>query len=189
MSNETADRIGAVARELLLAEGTPAVSMRRVAAAVGVTPMAIYRHYPSREAMLAAVADTAFAELAATWRRPGGGAHAELHGALDVLLDLAVDQPHLYRFLFTERRADARTFPDDMRAGRSPTLNLLAGIVRDGIREGALRDDDAWDVAFTIAAHIQGLILLVQGGRVGPVDTLRAYCHASLERLIHGLAP
>jgi hypothetical protein len=51
-----------------------------------------------------------------------------------------------------------------------------------------LRDEDVWDVAFTIAAHIHGLILLYQGGRTGgPVARFRAHCHASLERILHGL--
>ena len=39
--------------------------MRRVAKAVGITPMAIYRHYPDRAALLNALADEGFEELAA----------------------------------------------------------------------------------------------------------------------------
>jgi AcrR family transcriptional regulator len=188
---DTAVRIAHAARALLSAEGAAAVSMRRIAAAVGVTPMALYRHYPNRDALLAAVADRSFAELLERWRaRPpsGGGAVAELHASFDALLDLAVDDPHLYRFLFTEQRAQARTYPDDFRGGQSPTLTAVAGIISAGIDEGLLRDDDVWDVAFTVAAHMQGLILLQQGGRTDPsVERFRAVCHASLGRILDGL--
>jgi DNA-binding transcriptional regulator YbjK len=52
IARTTASRIAAAARRLLDKEGTEAVTMRRVAAAVGVTPMAIYRHYPDRASLL-----------------------------------------------------------------------------------------------------------------------------------------
>ncbi|WP_214407997.1 TetR/AcrR family transcriptional regulator [Pseudonocardia lacus] len=187
----TAQRIADTARALLAAEGAAAVSMRRIAATIGVTPMALYRHYPNRDALLAAVADQAFTDLARRWKeRPatGGDAVAQLHAAFDALLDVAIDEPHLYRFLFTDTRARARTYPDDFRDGASPTLAVVADIVRTGIDARLLREDDVWDVAFTIAAHMQGLILLFQGGRTDPsADRFRAMCHGSLGRILDGL--
>ena len=44
-ANSTAARISVAGRRLLDKEGAEAVSMRRVARAVGITAMAIYRHY------------------------------------------------------------------------------------------------------------------------------------------------
>ena len=70
----TARRIAAVAREILTAEGAPAVSMRRVAQAIGVTPMTIYRHYANREALLDQVAEDCFAAMAQTWTTAAGEA-------------------------------------------------------------------------------------------------------------------
>ena len=51
MSRTTADAIRAAALRILETEGPEAVSLRRVATAVGITPMAIYHHFASREAM------------------------------------------------------------------------------------------------------------------------------------------
>lgn len=48
----TADRILKATYELFDREGADAVTMRRVAKAVGVTPMAIYRHFSNREELL-----------------------------------------------------------------------------------------------------------------------------------------
>jgi AcrR family transcriptional regulator len=64
MASGTADRIAAEASAILRAEGADAVSMRRVASAVGITPMAIYRHFPNREALLRAVAARGWAMFA-----------------------------------------------------------------------------------------------------------------------------
>ena len=41
------------------------MTMRRVATAVGITPMALYRHYPNRDGLLNALADVGFVELSA----------------------------------------------------------------------------------------------------------------------------
>ena len=44
----TVERIAAAAARLLDEEGAEAVTMRRVADGVGITAMAIYRHFPDR---------------------------------------------------------------------------------------------------------------------------------------------
>jgi AcrR family transcriptional regulator len=57
------DRIAAAALALGDREGQQAMSMRRIAADLGCDPMAIYRHFPNREALLDAVADLALADV------------------------------------------------------------------------------------------------------------------------------
>lgn len=44
-------------------EGPAAMSMRRIAAELGCDPMALYRHFPDRAALLDAVADRALADV------------------------------------------------------------------------------------------------------------------------------
>ena len=56
----TSERIAKAARLLLDKEGVEGVTMRRVAKAVGITPMALYRHYPDRAGLLNALADEGF---------------------------------------------------------------------------------------------------------------------------------
>ena len=63
VSEPTATRIASAARSLLDAEGVDAVTMRRVAAGVDITAMALYRHYADRDALLNALADDGFTEL------------------------------------------------------------------------------------------------------------------------------
>ena len=54
---QTAEKIAAAASLILDEEGHGAVTIRRVAGAVGITPMAVYRHYPDRQGLLNALAD------------------------------------------------------------------------------------------------------------------------------------
>ena len=65
MGRSTCERIAFAARRFLEHGGSEAVTMRRVAQAVGVTPMALYRHFPDRATLLNALANEGFQELAA----------------------------------------------------------------------------------------------------------------------------
>lgn len=186
----TRDRIVAAARQILLEEGAAAVSTRRVAGVVGTTPMALYRHFANRDALLKTVADETFAEIARRWTEKPRQDDVNLRARelIDDHLDFALGQPHLYDFLFTEVRHEARSFSDDFRAGRSPTLNLVAENVSDGMRQGLLREDDVWETTLTIAALLHGLVALHRGGRIGLSDNeFRALCHGAVERILNGL--
>src|SRR3954454_15152697 len=94
----TAASILAAARELLDREGLAAVAMRPVAERVGITPMAIYRHYADRASLLNAVAEEGFHELAARIQRLQlrGGVDHQLMQVAEVFLNAALQFPNLY---------------------------------------------------------------------------------------------
>lgn len=185
----TADRLLTIAREIVVAEGADAVSIRRIATAAGLTPMAIYRHFANREALLQRVADDCFAEIGARWakRQRAPDLDGRVSELLDDHLDFALGQPRLYDFVFLEGRAGARRWPDDFRSGGSPSLNLVADAVRTGIDRGDLRDEDEWELALLFAAMLHGLVRLYQGGRIAlSTEDFRALCHRLVTRTLHG---
>ena len=94
--------------------------MRRVAAAVGITPMAVYRHYANRDGLLNTLADAGFVELTAKLEglRLRGGIDRQLLKILDVFLDHAFDNPRLFELMFLKKREGARQYPEDFRARR-----------------------------------------------------------------------
>ncbi|MER6003014.1 TetR/AcrR family transcriptional regulator [Nonomuraea angiospora] len=186
----TAGRIVAVARRILLEDGADAVSMRRVGDAVGITAMAIYRHYPNRDALLRAVADRSARELAESWRQrsPSGTWDERCMAALDDFLDFALGSPHLYRFLILDAWAGARRFPEDFRDGQGPPFSVVAELVEEGMRTGRLREDDPLETAMTITSSAQGLVQQYLSGRIGMAEAdFRALCHRSTVRIISGL--
>ena len=188
----TADRILRAARSLFEREGAQAVSMRRIAGAVGLTPMAIYRHFPNRGALLKRISDDSFDEIARHWlaRNQGGDALSRVIALQRIYLDYALAHPHLFDHAFSARRADARKYPDDFRAGLSPTLGVAAEAVAEAMRAGQLRKDDEWDVAMTLWAHTHGLVALYRAGRFSYDEAeFRRFYEASLQRLLDGLKP
>jgi AcrR family transcriptional regulator len=188
--SSTAEVIAEAARGIFEQEGPAGVTMRRVAEAVGVTAMAIYRHYPNREALLRRIADDGFETLVEQWssRPKSASPQSRLQGLLDGYLDYAFAQPKIFDFIFSDVRDDARRFPEDFRAGLSPTANLLAEAVADGMRQGRLRRDDVWEVALAVWAHAHGLICLYRAGRFNLTEEqFRALYRRSNRRLLRGL--
>ena len=186
----TAERISRAALAILEAEGPDAVSMRRVADAVGITPMAIYHHFPNREALLNTITNQEFATfLSYIQKRPmRGSREAQLISAMEAYIDYAFDRPRIFDYVFSEPRPGARRYPDDFRARRSPTLNPIADAVRDAMRAGMLRNDDVWEVALQLWAVTHGYVALYRAGRFNlPEKEFRALVRRALRRLIHGL--
>ena len=174
--NSTAERIARVALAMLEKQGPEAVSMRRVAERVGITPMAIYHHFPNREALLNTITDREFRKLLS---------HIESHpleGTLENRLaaviagyvDYAFLRPRIFDYVFTRVRPDARRFPKDFRARRSPTLNPIADML-------AAEMEALW-------AHVHGYVMLYRGGRIDLSEKeFRKLVDRSIGRLLHGL--
>jgi AcrR family transcriptional regulator len=190
-TNLTSQRIYRCALRILEADGPQAVSMRRVAKEVGITAMAIYHHFPSREALLNAVVDSEFERLAEFFSRSNGRQSFEssmIH-LLDGYVNYALAHPRIFDYVFAMPRPDARRFPDDFRARRSPTLNLVADIVSLWMKRSKLKRDDVWEVAMDLWAHVHGYVDLWRAGRFRLSEKeFRKLVHRSLRRLLYGLA-
>jgi len=186
----TSERIAAVALRVLEDEGPAAVSMRRIAKEVGITPMAIYHHFPNREALLDTVTNREFGKLLgyvqAHVRK--GTAATRLVEITEGYVDYAFARPRVFDYVFSSARPGARRYPRDFRARRSPTLNPLADMVTEAMRQGALRKDDVWEVALALWAHVHGYVMLFRAGRFQlSENAFRALLRRSLRRLVRGL--
>ncbi|WP_266183844.1 TetR/AcrR family transcriptional regulator [Dyella humicola] len=187
----TAEKILRAAHKLFDRDGADAVTMRRVAEAVGITPMAIYRHFATRDALLKRLSDDSFNAVAHEWetrRTRNPEVLKRLMALAEPYLDYALAHPHLFDHAFSVRRDDARRFPEDFRAGHSPTFNVLLHAVVEGMAQGVLKQDDPHDVAMALWAQQHGLIALYRAGRFSYDEVqFRAFYLQSLGRLFDGI--
>jgi len=186
----TAARILTAAREILDREGLAEVAMRPVADRVGITPMAIYRHYADRASLLNAIADQGFQQLSNQMQAAPltGSLEIRLRQLGDIFLDFALRFPNLYELMFLAPREGARRYPGDFKAGRSPTFSPSVKVLQEAMRTGELRRDDPVEIAFEISAISHGLIVLYRGGRVHlSAKKFRALYRRSFRRYLHGL--
>jgi len=186
----SSEKIAVAGHHILRKDGPEAVTMRRVAHAVGLTPMAIYRHYEDRDALLNALADQGFRELADRLhrRKANGDIERQLAEVSEIFLDHAIENPKLFELMFLKPRPGARKFPEDFTAGASPTANVVAEVVEQGMKSGHFRHDSVWEIVFEIGALSHGLIMLYLGGRLGATERqFRDLYRRSFRRYIRGI--
>jgi AcrR family transcriptional regulator len=186
----TAERIVEATLMILEEKGEFAVSMRAVANAVGITPMAIYHYFPDRKALLDFVVDREFEKfLGYIQAGPNEKTdEARLLECMDSYVDYAFDRPRIFDYVFSQSRPNARRYPDDFRARRSPTLNPVADAIEQAMESGYLKRDDVWEVALGLWAHAHGYVSLYRGGRFSLSEIeFRELVRRSMRRLIDGL--
>lgn len=169
---DTAKQILSSARAAFERSGLGGLSMRDIAKEVGITPMAIYRHYESKQALVDALVLDALGEwskrVAALppiapleWLRSIGEAH----------LEFALRKPRRYEAAFLIHSNKARRYPDDFVAGHSPAGALQLELIAELMAQGVLAADSPIEVMISIAALAQGLITLYRAGRIAGSET------------------
>jgi len=164
--------------------------MRPVAEKVGITPMAIYRHFSDRASLLNAVANEGFQNLATQLQaiHLKGNVEHRLLQVGEVFLDAALQSPNLYELMFLVPREGARVYPRDFKARRSPTFNPTVTVLENAMRSGELQPDDAVEIAFELSALSHGLLVLYLGGRVAQTEKqFRLLYQRSFRRYLNGL--
>jgi AcrR family transcriptional regulator len=181
----------AATQALLLETGDEdAVSIRAIAARVGVTPPSIYLHFADKDELIGAVCESVFADL-------GAQVEAEVAGIEDPLEALrqrgrayvayGVAHPEPYRVVFMTRHDHTREeFENAALPGMETFQSLVANVVAC-IEAGAIAPGDPFAVAIAMWAVVHGLTSLRIGSTQGMIDDdLTGYV---IDTAIRGLAP
>lgn len=158
----------AAARELLETEGPEALTMRRVAARLGLREPSLYKHSRGRDELLAAVVASGMRELAeGRWEaiRPAAGVADALVRLAAHQREFAGQHPHLYRLMFD------RPFPRELLEAQADVQAWLPVVELLGSEERV------W-AAFAFA---HGMLELERTGRLAPGDRLEAVWRVGLE--------
>jgi AcrR family transcriptional regulator len=154
------DEILVAARDLLAETGSEdAVSIRAVAARVGVSTPSIYRHFPDKQALLDAVCEQVFAALDAQLEAAasfGDSPFEALRLAGMAYVKFGVDNPEHYRIVFLVRRAPG----DDNLLVASDVFQHFATRVAACVDAGVLCGDPA-ALALTLWSCAHGITSLL----------------------------
>ena len=183
---ETKDQILATARAAFDQGGMEAVSLRDIARAVGITPMAIYRHYENKQALIDALVLDALDEWSARAQGvPRDDPRAWFEGMGDAFVDFALERPRRFEAAFLIRTNVARRYPDDFLAGRSPAGVLYLQFFERAKAQGLIGGAAPIEIMITIAALSQGLVSLYRAGRIaGGEAEFRALFKRAMGRAI-----
>lgn len=158
------EKILAAARELFLAHGYEAVSLRKIAEAIDYTAPAIYTHFADKREVLMALCRADFGELTAACRKLGAFEDPveRIRQAGRAYVRFAVEHPQQYQMMFMRRHppADIAPGPEDLARMNDPDQDsyaFLRGTVQQAIDQGRLlpelKDAEVVSQVFWSAMH------------------------------------
>ncbi|MDQ3788258.1 MAG: TetR/AcrR family transcriptional regulator, partial [Actinomycetota bacterium] len=105
--------------DLIKTEGIGAVSLRQVARTAGVSPGAPYHHFPDRAALLTALADEGFTNLATALRTTQAEAESPaeaLPAMIEAYVHFAHDNPAHFQLMFRPELTQSHKSPQGKEA-------------------------------------------------------------------------
>jgi AcrR family transcriptional regulator len=193
-SDATKLRIFHAARTLFEQKGEAGLSMRRIAAAIGLTPMAIYKHYADKDALLnALMLDGLAAWEARVTAIAAPAPRAWMEQVGEAFLEFALNEPRRYEAAFLLRASAARQYPHDFAAGRSPVIRMAHARIEQARAQGQGGSGTPADVVLSFSALLQGLVSMYRAGRFSDEGEFRvAYRKAAahcLQSYMSGSSP
>lgn len=186
------EKILGCACDLYLKHGLDGFSMRKLARRVGVTAPALYRHYESRDHVLADVVREAYRAFAGALYRAleGRTALERMARAGEAYLDFALHHPRWYQLLFiAPEQMGMESLPEDIEAMGCGIHQFWVDRVRECQDEGILRVGDPAEISITMWGHAHGMLSLYHHGhfRMDEAAFRRNY-EASARRMLAGVA-
>ncbi len=156
--------IGAANRLLENGATHESLSLRAVAREVGIAATSVYLHFPDKTALLLAVYERHFTDLAdhlAEAMAQHTGPAARMRAAAEAYCQFAADHPDIYHVMFTVPGtvAPPRQVPAGERPGAAVVLTIQQ-TVADCMSAGLLPQADPYAVTICLWASLHGLIVL-----------------------------
>lgn len=185
----TRDRIFGAAKAVLDREGLPGLTIRKVADHAGLSPMAMYRHFADKDALLNALMDDGFAAWESIARSIRAADPIEwLYALGEALLQFALTEPHRFDAAFFLPASRARRYPDDFVAGRSPVVAMALVRIDQAKADGRLGDRPALEVVLALSALAQGLVSMYRANRFSSEKQFRTLYRAQIRRCLEGFS-
>lgn len=163
----TTEKIRTAALRIFQEDGLDNLSMRKIGKAVGISATALYRHYASKEHLIADLVNRGF-ELFYQYEMKalsGRTAWERLSHNGAMYLQFALDYPDFYRLIFLEDWCKENPeMAEQLSQKASGTLQFLVDRLRECMDEGHLRREDPHHMALAVWSMCHGVVALYLQG-------------------------
>jgi AcrR family transcriptional regulator len=175
-------------------EGAGGLTLRAAARQAGVSQAAPYRHFASKQALLAAVAEEGFRAMGQAMRAAsaaeGDDPLARFRAIGLAYVGFATTHPAHFRVMFGRAAADRSAYPS-LQVAAGETFGLLLSAIEDCQRAGLVRAGDPAELALAAWSATHGFASLWTDGQLtGRANgTLEDLGSAVAANTFFGLAP
>jgi AcrR family transcriptional regulator len=171
--------------------GVDALTLRSIGARLGVSRMALYRHFADKRALLAAVATEGFRtlreRLLAAWE-DGGRDDDAFHAMGMAYVQFAVANPSHYRVMFggaVHPETESPELAAEAMGAFQALVDALASLQRTRVMRAG---DDTTQMATYVWALVHGIAMLAIDGKLGPDEAVEELARYAFARLRSGIA-
>jgi AcrR family transcriptional regulator len=158
--------------EILAGEGVQGLTLRKVARRAGVSEAAPYRHFKDMEALIAAIAEQGFVQLAANLEQTEEQ-HAEdprtfFYQSALTYIDFARRNPHSMRVMFRSRNPEGEIEFPKLQEAADDAFSYLIDMVEYCQQAGLARAGHPLPLALSAWSTVHGLSMLLIGNCISP---------------------
>ena len=186
---EFRERLIDAAERLFAQHGLDAVTLRQLAAEVGVSPMTPYRYFADKDAILAAVRARAFNRhakaLEAAYDSASGDLAAGAAAVGEAYVDFAFEHPEAYKLMFDVSQPSEGDYPELIAAGDRSRRTMTRH--REAMVAAGQFDGDPALVGHMFWSALHGAIMLSFSGVLSEGYDARRIIAALTATLSRGL--
>ena len=184
------ERLCDAAEKLFAEKGPDAVTMRQLAAELGVSPMTPYRYFTDKEDILAAVRTNGFNRFAEALEtalaHTQGSAKAKSSAVGEAYLNFAFEHPQTYRLMFDLNQPHEQDYPELVAA--ASRANAMRSAYIKGLVEAGVMEGDPEEIGRMYWAATHGAVTLELAGKL-PKGMARIINRQLGHTLAKGLQP
>lgn len=187
---DTKTRIIESARDIYLQEGLHGLSMRKVAKLAGVSTMAAYRHFESKDELVSHVVMQGFQLFQRYFYRAleGDSPASRLQLSSSAYLQFALDNPEYYAVMFMPVAHVSRVSPGPQ-AQRliDAAVQFLYDRIAECVRTGVMPGPVSKRQVIHLWSHAHGLISLYLSGLIDSSARFDTLYHESMALMMQGM--
>ena len=184
------ERLCDAAEKLFAEKGPDAVTMRQLAAELGVSPMTPYRYFTDKEDILAAVRTNGFNRFAEALEtalaHTQGSAKAKSSAVGEAYLNFAFEHPQTYKLMFDLNQPHEQDYPELVAA--ASRANAMRSAYIKGLVEAGVMEGDPEEIGRMYWAATHGAVTLELAGKL-PKGMARIINRQLGHTLAKGLRP
>ena len=162
------ERIVEVSQAIIEDEGAEQLTIRRIADTIHRTQPAVYQHFESKDAILAAVVIQGFSALCERLERAAKGKKDSLTALAKAYVTFGLDRPNLYEVMFVGPPIIAFANPHETPMPAQTAFRMFA----TAVAEANPASDRIETVTETVWAALHGLVMLSITKRLRPGNNL-----------------
>lgn len=183
------DKILNASRTLLVTHGYQKLSMRKIAQEIGVSATSIYIHFKNKDHLLHTLMEHSIESLSKAIEKPdieNLTAAEKVEAIAKAYVNFATANPEEYQVIYLVKSHEMERYPKEKFRKVRRGYDLLAHVIEDAVKSGAIEESNPLLAAYTIWAQLHGVVSVVINNRLDFRISREDFLNSAIEHILQG---